>query len=365
MNATRFATEEQLLAFVAGGEQMVARVRLLLVLCVFAIPALQLAYFRTPHPEMLIGLFASRAALILAVTFVLLARVLRFERWLPYVTSISDVSLVSAPLAAFLVIDAPMVAVNSRVVWEIYLLAIAATALRPRRGVAIATTLVAIGQYLAIAAFADWHWNLHDPARAPFAYGMFSWVSQFSRLMLIGVAGLIAATIIRKIGRISHLAGTDVLTDTYNRTYFDLRIAQEVQRARRYRRALTLVLVDIDHFKRINHTLGHEIGDQALVRIAQCLKDGLRKSDVLFRHGGDELAILMPETTVAEAHHILQRIMLAMRKQSIEGHSLTFSVGIASLSTEAADPQALVKAADAHLYAAKANGRDCIMPRAA
>ncbi len=344
---------------------MVARVRLGLIVCLLAIPIYQIIYLRAAHPELLIGLTAASVALVLAVAFLMLSRVPRFEMWLPYVTSISDVSLVSAALVGFLLMDAPMVAVNSRVVWEIYLLAIAATALRPRRGVALATTLVTLVQYLVIVMYADWRWDLDSPDRALALYGSFSWASQTSRLILIGVAGLIAAAIIRKIGLISHLAGTDALTDTYNRTYFDLRITQEVQRARRYRRALTLVMVDIDHFKRINDTLGHEVGDRALIHIAECLKNGLRQSDILFRHGGDEMAILMPETSADEAYLILKRIIRSVREKPLDGHPLTLSVGIAALSPHAADREDLIKAADAHLYAAKASGRDCIMPRCA
>lgn len=355
-------TEEQLLSFAAGGERIVAQVRLAVVLCLFAIPLFQLLYYREIDTGVLTGLGATSLALLLSMLYYGLARHRQFLTWLPYVTSLSDVTLVSAALSVFLVFNEPHVAVNSRVIWDVYLLAIGATALRPRRGVVIATTGAAILQYLAIAFYADLHWNLNDPAWAPFYYGVFNWATQISRTILMAATGILAFAIIREVSQISRLAGTDSLTGIFNRTYFELRIGEETERARRYRHALTLVMVDIDHFKEINDALGHEYGDRALIQVTRDLKSGLRASDILFRYGGDELAVLMPETGAQDAHAILRRITESLHEIDLKDRTLTFSAGIASLPVDAHDCESLIHAADKYLYAAKQHGRNCIMP---
>ncbi len=355
-------TEEQLLTFAAGGERIVAQVRLAVVLCLFAIPLFQLVYYREIEPGVLTGLGATSLALVLSVFYYRLARRQRFLTWLPYVTSLSDVTLISAALSVFLAFNQPHMAVNSRVIWDVYLLAIGATALRPRPGVVIATTSVAILQYLTIALYADMHWNLNDPRWAPFYYGVFNWPTQVSRIILMAAAGILAFAIIREISQISRLAGTDSLTRIFNRTYFELRIREETERARRYRHALTLAMVDIDHFKDINDALGHEYGDQALIELTRYLKNGLRSSDILFRYGGDELAVLMPETGLQDARMILERIVESLRRIDLKGRTLTISAGIASLPLDAHDSESLMHAADTQLYSAKQHGRNCIMP---
>lgn len=358
------AAREQLLAFAAGGERVVARVRLVLVGCILCIPAFQALYLHGIDSELLAGLVVAGVAFALALAYYLLARQQPLP-WLSYVTSISDVTLVTATLAIFLAVGHPHAAVNSQVVWPIYLMAIAGTALRPRRWVVLSTTFVAIIEYIGIVLYASLHWDLNAPGWAPFPYGIFDWSTQISRMILMAITGLLTVAVIREIGHISRLAGTDSLTGIFNRTYFELRIEQEVHRARRYRRDLTLVMVDIDHFKHINDTLGHEFGDQALIKVTQYLKRGLRGSDILFRHGGDELAVLMPETSAYDAHLILQRVNQALHDRRIKGQQLTISAGIAALPADAGDATRLVKVADKRLYDAKHHGRDCIMPRLA
>ncbi len=357
-----FPAEEQLLSFAAGGERIVAQGRVAIVLCLFTIPLFQLLYYQQIDAATLTGVGAICLALLLSLFYFALSRRHDSLRWLPYVTSLSDVTLISAALSVFLVLNKPNLAVNNRVIWDIYLLAIGATALRPRRGVVVATTLVAILQYLTIALYADLRWNLNDPAWATFYYGAFSWPTQISRIVLMGATGILAIVLSREVSQISRLAGTDSLTNIFNRTYFTLRITEEAERAHRYHHALTLVMVDIDHFKKINDELGHAYGDKALAEVARHLKEGLRSSDTLFRYGGDELAILMPETGVEDAHAILRRIADSLDQIDLQGEKLTISAGIASLPADAQSDQELIQAADKRLYAAKKHGRNCIMP---
>ncbi len=355
-------TEEQLLTFAAGGERIVAQGRVAIVLCLLTIPLFQLFYYHRLDAGDLTGLIAITLALLLSLFYYGLSRRPNFLVWLPYVTSFSDVTLISVALSVFLVFNEPHVAVNNRVVWDMYLLAIGATALRPRRGVVVATTLAAILQYLAITLYAVSHWNLNNPAWAPFYYGVFNWPTQISRMVLMAATGILAFAIIREVTQISRLAGTDSLTRAFNRTYFDLRLKEEAERAQRYKHVLTLVMIDVDHFKDINDALGHEYGDRALVELTEYLKKGLRSSDILFRYGGDELAILMPETSMRDARAILDRIVDSLRLIDLHGRKVTISAGIASLPTHARSGPALILAADKFLYDAKKRGRNCIMP---
>ncbi len=361
MKPKSIEAEEHMLAFAVGGEQAVARVRLVLVACIFVILAFQLVYYHALNPDLLTGFGVAGVALILTFAFYLLARHSRFHLWLPYVTSVSDVTLVSAALATFLVLNEPFIAVNNRVIWGIYLLAISATALRPRRGIVIPVTLIAIGEYFTIMLYADLHWNLTNSDFIAVGYSYFDWFSQVGRMILMGVTGVLAAVLVKRVSHISHLAGTDSLTGVFNRTYFNLHFAEEMQRAHRYHHPLSLAIVDIDNFKAINDALGHNFGDKVLILITLRLKRGLRASDILFRHGGDELAIMMPETSAHDAHQVLTRIVEAMRTIRLKDHPLTVSVGIATWPEDAHNGPALVRVADDHLYAAKKNGRNCIV----
>lgn len=354
-------TEEHMFALSVSGEQTVARVRLALVLCLFAIPIFQFLHTGAVNLELLTSISVACMALIVAGVFYLLALNTRFHPWLSYVTSASDVTLVSVVLITFLAFNNPLIAANSSVLWALYLLAIGMSALRPRRGIVVMVTLIAIGEYFAIALGADLRWHFAKHGLATTGYGYFDWLSQISRMVLIGAAGVLASVLVKRISYFSRLAGTDSLTGAFNRTYFSMRLGEEVRRAHRYRHPLTLALVDIDHFKTINDTFGHDFGDKVLILITMRLKQGLRASDLLFRYGGDELAILMPETSAQNAHQVLARIVEAVRKTRLKNHPLTVSVGAATWPDDARNGTALVQIADENLYAAKSSGRGRIM----
>ncbi len=136
-------------------------------------------------------------------------------------------------------------------------------------------------------------------------------------------------------------ATRDPLTNLYNRRYFDETLADHVEIAKRYDRHLSLVLFDIDQFKAINDTHGHIAGDTALRTFAGLLKATARKSDIVCRHGGDEFAVILPETGRDNAKRFVERIM---KKQTYP----TVSAGIATFPCED-----LAQEADAHLLTEK------------
>lgn len=153
------------------------------------------------------------------------------------------------------------------------------------------------------------------------------------------------------------LATTDALTGIYNRRYFIEQLQYEINRSRRYNNPLSLLLLDLDHFKSFNDRFGHETGDKVLLRAVEVLKEGVRESDTLARLGGDEFAILMPETDLHTATKVAQRLCrTALRTLARRGgdDKLSFSIGVAQADD---DPKELMRSADRALYQAKEDGR--------
>lgn len=158
-------------------------------------------------------------------------------------------------------------------------------------------------------------------------------------------------------------AHIDFLTDVCNRRHFIELAEIELQRAARYGNALSACMLDIDHFKRINDGFGHKVGDQVLQQVAQVCRDALRGSDIVGRVGGEEFAILLPETDQSEALEVAQRIRAALADTQMPlpgGQSLriTVSIGVTALRAGEYDLDALLGRADKALYQAKHAGRD-------
>jgi len=165
---------------------------------------------------------------------------------------------------------------------------------------------------------------------------------------------------------LAELAVTDELTRLYNRRFFDQSLGVEFERARRYERALTLLLADIDHFKRINDSFGHPAGDVVLRNVAEFLAGAIRKSDTAARFGGEEFAILLPEIHGAGGLAVAEKIRTRIAESTIEvdGNQLnvTVSIGVASFDGfNRTSPAELLRATDSALYAAKNGGRNCVV----
>lgn len=162
------------------------------------------------------------------------------------------------------------------------------------------------------------------------------------------------------------LAVVDELTGLYNRRFFEGRLQYELDRLRRYGMPLALLLIDIDHFKKVNDTWGHLVGDDALRQVADLARSLVRSVDLLARFGGEELAVLMPETRWQGARDAAERIRaqveatpLAMGQALIH---LTISVGVAAVEEGwSGDNEQLVRAADQALYRAKTAGRNRVV----
>jgi diguanylate cyclase (GGDEF)-like protein len=159
---------------------------------------------------------------------------------------------------------------------------------------------------------------------------------------------------------------TDALTGAFNREYFDARLSTEIAYARRHATALSLLMLDIDHFKRINDEYGHPAGDAALVKLVETVRTKLRVEDVFCRYGGEEFTAILRTTDIDAAACAAERIRHAVAGAEIpvEGRSIrmTVSIGCASLACSAPrSPEDLVAIADRRLYAAKHAGRNRVV----
>ncbi|MDR5695917.1 MAG: sensor domain-containing diguanylate cyclase [Armatimonadota bacterium] len=171
----------------------------------------------------------------------------------------------------------------------------------------------------------------------------------------------------RREEKYRRLALVDELTGVYNRRYLVERLHQEIKRAERLMRPLSLAMLDLDGFKKLNDTLGHPAGDRALRWLAELLRSGVRSSDVVCRYGGDEFVILMPEASLTSAVQVIERLRRRILEKplsfSVPGRkariTLKVSFGIASCSDRLLPGEELIAAADRALLEAKLAGGNC------
>jgi len=162
---------------------------------------------------------------------------------------------------------------------------------------------------------------------------------------------------------IYRLTTVDGLTQIYNKRYYLEALTREMSRARRYSRALTLIMFDIDFFKKINDTYGHLAGDYVLSRLAATISGVIRKEDIFARYGGEEFSIILPEIALDNARFFSEKIrrVIEMTQFNYQEQSIavTISLGIASYDLVMNTPDDFIKDADMNLYTAKRSGRNC------
>lgn len=160
-------------------------------------------------------------------------------------------------------------------------------------------------------------------------------------------------------------AVSDPLTGLHNRRYFDLECSKMLSQAERHNHVVSIVLIDIDHFKLINDSYGHDSGDRALVRFSRTIKDASRLGDLLARYGGEEFILLLPETNLAQARLVAERMRISVSLLQLESTAGTFgltaSFGITEMTGEHLDFESAFKCADEALFKAKSNGRNRVV----
>ena len=219
-----------------------------------------------------------------------------------------------------------------------------------------------------VCALAIWHTLA---GRGPFA----AMPPQTSSLLLLAftstavITGLVLNAVVGERGRaIDALAKAlkslkedairDPLTSLYNRRFLQDYLSRELLRAEREGIRVAVIMIDLDHFKRVNDTKGHGVGDIVLIEIAALLKRHIRGSDIACRYGGEEFTLVLPNATAQSARSRAEEICSAVREESARLMGVTASLGVAIFPTHAEKPESLLRAADQALYQAKGRGRD-------
>lgn len=190
-------------------------------------------------------------------------------------------------------------------------------------------------------------------------------LSQYKQGKAFEVIGVIRDVTVRNslLEQLEERAATDYLTGLWNRQAFDKKLADERQRAGRYGKPLSLLMADLDNFKEYNDLYGHQAGDLVLKTIADVFRQAVRSSDLVARYGGEEIAVILPETGMDQAVPLAERILTAVRQLDVEhaalpgGGPLTVSIGVAGLTADDSGGD-LLKKADLALYHAKNAGRN-------
>jgi two-component system, cell cycle response regulator len=164
---------------------------------------------------------------------------------------------------------------------------------------------------------------------------------------------------------LKNLAILDELTGVYNRREFNLQLKNELERSGRYNNCFTVLLLDIDHFKQLNDTYGHQAGDEALRQVAALFKQEFRELDRVARYGGEEFIVILPETSGASAYAVAERIRQLISTYALPFNgktiNMTISGGLATFPKDGETQEALIAAADQALYFAKRSGRNQII----
>ncbi len=218
----------------------------------------------------------------------------------------------------------------------------------------------------------------------PYEITKWAWVTM-TDMSVAAIGAYLMKSIRHREDKLKKLVIRDNLTTLYNRAYFFFRLNSEIQRAKRYKRPLSLLLMDMDNFKRFNDRYGHLVGDQLLRVLSTTIRSNIRYSagkasyelDIPCRYGGDEFAVIVPETTSAQATVLAERLRKEIRakcglemmaqiqaatgSRPMEAPDVTVSIGVASFPEHAAITEALVKAADDAMYVSKRSEKDKVV----
>jgi two-component system cell cycle response regulator len=255
---------------------------------------------------------------------------------------------------------------NSMVVWAFYLIAIALTALRHDGRLTLYTTALALGEYGLFA------WALlagSQPEQlVSVDYGIASTGTQIERLVLLLLMGLLTLAIVQRMQRLVEMSGRDVLTGLPNRLWLLQRMPAIFEDVREEGGSLSLALLDLDHFRRINDEIGHRDGDRALRHIATLVGETLAPGERIVRIGGQEFVLLL-RAPLGSAWERVDRLRRALSDRPFvpdfgsDPQRITFSAGLAAWPQDGGDLSALLHSADRRLRQSKRDGGNRVVAR--
>ncbi|GAB3361187.1 GGDEF domain-containing protein [Lysobacter tyrosinilyticus] len=357
--------DEVMLEVGSGGELIVARLRVVIALFLLLLPLINAASGGSLR-ETMIGLGGAVLVNVFAQIWLLLARRHRRHRWLPFASSAFDVSAATLVLAVLSLHHLPS-GLNSMVVWCGYLLAIVLTALRGDARVTLFAGALALVEYGMLAFVAIE--SATSPEQLISAdYGAVTLGTQMQRLVLLAITTLISAMVTFRMQRVVEMSGTDGLTGLPNRVWLLHRVPRVMDTVHRDGSSLSLALIDLDHFKRVNDEAGHRAGDRAIRHVVSILREGAEPGENLVRIGGQEFVLLLrkPIGSAWERVDFLRRQLLQRPFEPERGGEplrMSLSAGIASYPQEGVDLSRLLRRADQRLQQAKREGRNRVIAR--
>jgi diguanylate cyclase (GGDEF)-like protein len=357
--------DEVMLDLGAGGELLVARVRALLSALVLLLP-LAAGLTGGSATEVMIGLGAAVFINVCAQIWLALAHHRRRHDWLSYATTTYDVTTTTLVLAALHLSD-PVAPFNSVVVWCFYLLAIGMTALRNDGRLTLYAGAMAMLQYGAMVTI------LFALAERPdelvsVQYGTADVGTQIERLLLMLLMTLLTTTIVYRMQRLIESSGTDGLTGLPNRAWLIQRMPRILETVREEGESLTLALLDLDDFKRVNAMAGHLVGDRAIRHLTGSMREILGPRERVVRIGGQEFVLLL-RCPIGNAWERLDRLRQLMAERpfvperSADPMPISFSGGLAAYPVDGSDMSSLLRTADRRLETAKREGRNRVVAR--
>jgi len=360
--------DEVMLDLGAGGELLVARIRALLsalslLLAPVALIGNQGAGKLT---ELMIGLGATVFINICAQIWLALARNRRRHNWLPYATTTYDVTTTTLVLALLHLSD-PVAPFNSIIVWVFYLISISMTALRNdgrltlyAGGMAMLQYSLLVGMLLAMAESPEQLVSVD--------YGTVSVGAQIERVVLMLLMTVLTATVVYRMQRLIESSGSDGLTGLPNRSWLVQRMPRILEAAREDNQSLTVALLDLDRFKRINDQYGHLTGDRAIRHVVGSMREILRERERLVRIGGQEFVLVM-YCPIGNAWERLDRLRQLMAERPFvperggDPLHITFSGGLSAYPSDGNNVSSLLRTADRRLQVAKHEGSNRVVAR--
>lgn len=355
------APDRIMLELGAGGELVVARIRLGIAFLLF-LPPLINWFSGGPAHETLIGVMGAAFAVFLGLIWYALARKRGRYAWLPWASTTYDITAVT--LFLFLLSQHDRAAgLNSFVIWEFYLTNLILTCLRNDGRLTLYAGGLSIAQYLLLAGWVFAH-AAGDELKSV-DYGTALWSTVGQRSVVILIATIIAVTTVARMHRLSKMSGTDSLTGIPNRNWFLHQAQHQIDLALRTGAPVTIAILDLDHFKRINDEIGHQAGDDALIHVVSVIHSNLSEPDSVGRLGGEEFGLLL-HASIEEARARVERVRAALEASRFLSPAasnlirVTLSSGLAHYGTDGGTLTNLMGVADRRLRKAKVSGRNCV-----
>ncbi|AKS43010.1 GGDEF domain-containing protein [Wenzhouxiangella marina] len=342
----------------AGGERLVAWTRLAFWFAIGMAPVGGLVSrgWQAP-PEILISAAGAGTAMVFALIVLWRLRERPAGTAIGFVTGTVDLTIILLTLFAIAMAGRAEIVLHSQAGWAVILLVIMTSCLRFDTRLCLYMGLLAVVEYaVLLVLLVNWfetHFTTYDA------------IIQTARVVLMLAASALAMGVVNRTRSLMRASGFDPLTGLATRAYFNQRLMRAMDQARGQGQALSLVLMDLDHFKDFNDTHGHHAGDEALKHVAALIRAAQREEDFVARWGGEELAMIVPGLDARAAGRLAERIAASIRSTPVrigsQAVAVTISAGVSEYGVDGRAATDLFAAADRRVFEAKDAGRDRVV----